>query len=116
MVIDKKTTIEYSDFDKVEIRVGKILQVELIEDSKYSTHKVILDFGPEIGEKKSCARLVNYQLEQLVGKMVVAVLNFHEKQIGKNMSEVLILGVPGENGECFLLTPDENVPLGGKMY
>lgn len=113
---DRESSLE--NFQKIDIRVGKILQAELLSGGKYSTHKLVIDFG-DIGVKKSCARLVNYTAEELVGKKIIAVVNFPEKQIGKNLSEVLVLGVPDAGGECVLLVPDSDkmkVPVGGSMY
>lgn len=108
--------IEYSQFEEISIKVGEILSVEKIDNARSSTHKVMINLGDEIGVKKSCARLVNYNGVDLVGKQVLCVTNFKPKQIGSNISEVLILGVPSDNGECVLITPDSNVPLGGKVY
>ncbi len=108
--------ITFDDFSKVDIRVGKITNAELLKDGKYSTHRVAVDFGDTVGTKQSCARLVNYSIDDLVGKQVVAVVNFSPKQIGKHISEVLLLGVPDNAGECVLLAPDSEVPLGGNVY
>lgn len=113
--------ITYEQFESVDIRVGQILEVSLIENPKHSTHRLVIDFGPEIGQKISCARLVKYSLEELRGKYILGVVNFPPRQIGKHMSETLTLGVPDGEGECFLITPatqklGEVVPLGGKLY
>jgi tRNA-binding protein len=116
MVNLNKSIIEYSEFEAINICVGKIISAELIEGAKHSTHKLLIDFGEKFGERKSCARLVKYELSELIGRQVVAVLNFNPKQIGKNISEVLVLGVPDEDGECRLLTPERDVPLGGKIF
>lgn len=86
--------ISYDDFEKVEIRTGTILEASLIPDARYSTHHLLIDCGEEVGIKKSCARLTNYKPEDLIGRQIIAVVNFPAKQIGKNMSEVLCLGVP----------------------
>lgn len=114
-------TIE--DFGKLDIRVGKIVNVEVLPDAKYSTHKLIIDLGEELGQKKSCARLVNYTEEELLGRQVLCVVNFPPRQVGKSMSEVLTLGVPDADGECALILPitgnklsKQDVPLGGKLY
>jgi tRNA-binding protein len=104
------------DFEKIDIRVGKVLEASLLDDGKYSTHKLLIDFGEEIGQKKSCARLLHYQCDGLVGRQVLAVVNFPPRQIGKSMSEVLVIGVPREDGEVSLAQPDSEVPLGGKLY
>ncbi|MBD3329566.1 tRNA-binding protein [Candidatus Dojkabacteria bacterium] len=108
--------VSYEDFKEINIRVGKILDAKILENGKYSTHKLKIDFGSELGLKKSCARLVNYEIDDLIGRFIVAVVNFPPKQIGTNISEVLVLGVPDLRGECSLLKPDAKVPLGGKMY
>lgn len=108
--------INFEDFEKVDIRIGQITNVEHLENAKYTTHKLTIDFGKEIGKKQSCARVINYSDEELVGKRVIGILNLPPKQIGKNMSEVLTLGVPDSNGECVLVSPDKNIPLGGKLY
>jgi tRNA-binding protein len=105
------------DFQKIEIRVGKILAVELLPNPKYTTHKLTIDFGPEIGQRISGARAIRYSKEELIGKYILGVVNFPPRQIGKLMSQSLTLGVPGADGECILVTPDkEGVVLGGKLY
>src|SRR5687768_9853124 len=100
-MIEKKDIkqIEIGDFQKADIRVGKIMMVEALEDGKYSTHRLVIDFGAEVGSKVSCARLVNYSDEQLLGMLVLGVVNLSPRQIGKTISQVLTLGVPGEDGE-----------------
>ncbi|HEX9804880.1 MAG TPA: tRNA-binding protein [Candidatus Dojkabacteria bacterium] len=111
--------IDYSEFEKVEIRVGEIKSVEKFPEGKYSSHILSIDFGDELGIKKSLARLTpNYDnMEgELIGKKVLAVVNFAPKQIGKHKSEVLTLGVPDSDENVVLITPDQNVPLGGKLY
>lgn len=111
-----KNMVEYKDFAKIDIRVGKVVEAELIEDAKYTTHKITIDFGDKIGLKRSCARLVNYAVDSLIGRHVIGILNFPPKQIGGNVSEVLTLGVPDQESECVLLSPDKEIPLGGKVY
>ena len=108
--------IEYSDFEKVDIRVGQIIEAGLLKDGKYSTHKLLIDFGNEVGKKKSCARLTNYKPEELKGRLVLGVVNFPPRQIGSSISEVLTLGVPDENGECVLISPDKNTEPGSKLF
>ena len=105
----------FEEFQVFDVRVGRILSVEHLSNAKYTTHKLLIDFG-EFGKKVSCARVINYSDQELIGKQVIAVLNFPPRQIGKNMSEVLTLGVPDDNGECVLLSPDKEVPLGGKLF
>ncbi|NTU66657.1 MAG: tRNA-binding protein [Candidatus Moranbacteria bacterium] len=108
--------IQYEEFSKIDVRIGKIVKAERIENAKYTTHRIIIDFGEKIGQKQSCARLINYSTEELIGKNIIGILNFPPKQIGKNISEVLTLGVPDAENECVLLSPDKEIPLGGKVY
>ena len=110
-------TISFDDFLKVDIRVGQIIRAEPFPEARKPAFKLRVDFGPEIGEKKSSAQITkHYSLEDLPGRKVLAVVNFPPRQIGPVMSEVLVLGVPDEHGEVVLLTPDKDVPLGGRMY
>lgn len=107
----------YEDFQKLDIRVGKIIEVEDFPEARKPSYKLQIDFGEEIGVKKSCAQLPqNYSKEELKDKLVLGVVNFPSRQIGPAVSEVLTLGVPGENGECILIAPDRNVPIGGRLY
>lgn len=110
-------TITWDDFEKVEIRVGRVISVEPFPEGRYSTHILQIDFGKETGQKKSLAKLApNYEGPELVGKQVLAVVNFEPKQIGKHKSEVLTLGFEDENGNVALVHPDRDVPLGGKLH
>lgn len=107
----------YEDFQKLDIRVGRVVKVEDFPEARKAAYKLQIDFGKEIGIKKSCAQLPqNYQKEDLEGKLVLGVINFPPRQIGPAVSEVLTLGVPDENNECILVIPDKNVPIGGKLY
>lgn len=109
--------ITYADFEKVDIRVGVVKDVQPFPEGKYSTHILAIDFGQEIGVKKSLAKLApNYQGPELVGKQVAGVVNFPPKQIGKHFSEVLTLGFADESGNVVLINPDREVPLGGKLH
>jgi len=109
--------ISYSDFEKVDIRVGKVLKVEDFPEARKPAYKLSIDFGSEVGIKKSSVQIVkNYSKEELVGKLVMGVINFPPKQIGPFISEVLTLGVSDENGDVILLAPTKNVPIGGKMF
>lgn len=109
--------IQFEDFQKVDIRVGKIIEVADFLEARKPAYKLTIDFGEEIGVKKSSVQLVkHYTKEQLVGMQVIAVVNFPPKQIGPFLSEVLTLGLPDENGDVVLLAPMKEVPLGGKMY
>ena len=110
-------TISFDDFLKVDIRVGEIVRAEPYPEARKPAIKVWVNFGDEIGEKKSSAQITkHYEPESLTGKRVMAVVNFPPRQIGKFMSEVLVLGVPDDEGEVVLLTPDKDVPLGGRLY
>ena len=109
-------TIEFEDFMKVDVRVGRITRVEEFPEARKPAWKLLLDFGPEIGEKRSSAQITNYGREELEGSLVVAVVNFPPRQIGPVRSEVLVLGVPDEQGNVILLRPTADVPVGGRMY
>ncbi|MEL7211704.1 MAG: tRNA-binding protein [Pseudomonadota bacterium] len=109
--------ISFDDFLKVDIRVGQIIRAEPYPEARKPAIKLWVDLGPQIGEKKSSAQITkHYAPEDLPGKKVMAVVNFPPRQIGKFMSEILVLGVPDAEGEVVLLTPDKDVPLGGRMY
>lgn len=109
--------INFEDFEKVDIRVGEILQAENFSEARKSAYKLSIDFGSEIGIKRSSAQITShYAKRELLGKLVVAVVNFSPKQIGPFVSEVLVLGLPDENGDMVLLTPTEEVPVGGKVF
>lgn len=110
-------TITYDDFAKVDIRVGRITRAEPYPEARKPAYKLWVDFGPDIGEKRSSAQITrHYTTEGLVGRLVMGVVNFPPRQIGKVMSEVLVLGTPDAEGEVVLLTPDKDVPLGGRMF
>lgn len=107
----------HEDFEKLDIRVGKIIDVQEFSEARKPSYKLQIDLGPEIGIKKSCAQLPpNYQIKDLFNKQVLCVVNFPSRQIGPAVSEVLTLGVPDEEGECILITPNKDVPLGGRLY
>jgi tRNA-binding protein len=108
--------IDFDDFMKVDIRVGRITRVEDFPEARKPAWKLRIDFGPEIGEKRCSAQITNYTREELEGSLVVAVVNFPPRQIGPVRSEVLTLGVPDEDGRVILLRPDSEVPLGGRMF
>ena len=109
--------IDYEDFAKVDIRVGEIVRAEPFPEARKPAIKLWMNFGEEIGERKSSAQLTrHYAPETLVGRRVIGVVNFPPRQIGPVRSEVLVLGVPDADGEVVLLVPDMDVPLGGRMY
>lgn len=109
--------IGFDDFLKVDIRVGTIVEAQPFPEARKPAYKLVIDFGSAIGRRKSSAQITkNYALDQLVGRQVLAVVNFPPRQIGPFMSEVLTLGLPDESGEVMLLQPTSKVPDGGRMY
>ena len=107
----------FDQFLKVDIRVGRIVAAEAFPQARKPAYKLTIDFGPQIGIKRSSAQITqNHSLDTLVGQQVLAVVNFPPRQIGPFMSEVLTLGVPDENGAVMLIRPDRDVPLGGRLY
>jgi tRNA-binding protein len=110
-------TIAFEDFLKVDIRVGRIIAAEPFPEARKPAFKLTIDFGAEIGVKRSSAQItVNHPLDALVGQQVLAVINFPPRQIGPFVSEVLALGVPDARGAVMLVRPDRDVPLGGRLY
>ena len=110
-------TIGYDDFLKVDIRVGRILAAEVFKEARRPAYKLVIDFGPEIGERRSSAQITeNYKVEDLVGRLVLGVVNFPPKQIGPMRSEVLTLGVPDAAGHVVLVAPDKEAVVGGRLY
>ena len=117
MIQNAPQQITFDDFLKVDVRVGRILSAEAFPEARKPAFKLMIDFGPEIGVRKSSAQITkNHALEDLPGRLVLAVVNFPPRQIGPLMSEVLTLGVPDENGEVMLIGPDREVPIGGRLY
>lgn len=109
--------ISFDDFLKVDIRVGRVTRAEPYPEARKPAIKMWIDFGPGIGERKTSAQVTaHYTPETLIGRQVVAVVNFPARQIGKFRSEVLVLGLPDAAGEVVLLSPDQEVPLGGRMH
>ena len=109
--------ITFDDFLKVDLRVGQVVQAEPYPEARKPAIKLWVDFGEPLGVKKSSAQITkHYTPEALIGRQVMAVVNFPPRQIGKFMSEILVLGVPDADGEVVLLAPDLKVPLGGRLY
>lgn len=109
--------ITFDDFLKVDIRVGRVTRAEPYPEARKPAVKLWVDFGPEIGEKKSSAQITaHYEPQQLIGRQVLAVVNFPPRQIGKVRSEVLVLGLSDADGEVVLIGPDRDVPEGGRMH
>ena len=112
-----KMTTTYETFQEIDIRAGKIIEVEDFPEAKNPSYKLQIDFGNEIGTKKSSAQLTkNYTKDDLKERLVLCVVNFSPRQIGPFMSEVLTLGVPDENNDCVLIKPDKDVSIGGRLY
>ena len=110
-------TITYADFEQVDIRVGRITRAEPFPEARKPAYKLWVDFGPGIGEKRSSAQITkHYTIEDLIGRQVLGVVNFPPRQIGPVLSEVLVLGLPDEEGAVVLIGPGHEVPLGGKLF
>ena len=109
--------ISWDDFAKVDIRVGRVTRAAPFPEARKPAYRLWVDFGSEIGERRSSAQLTrNYTPEELTGQLVLGVVNFPPRQIGPVMSEALVLGVPDADGEVVLLMPERDVPVGGRMY
>lgn len=109
-------TIEWDDFAKVELRVGKVLQAEVFKEARKPAYLLLIDFGAEVGVKKSSAQITrHYTPEELVGRLVVAVVNFPKKQIGPIQSECLVTGFHDADGHVALCVPDKDVPIGARL-
>ena len=109
--------LSYADFERVDIRVGRIIDVQDFPEARKPAYRLRIDFGPELGIRKSSAQVTKHYVKgDLVNRLVVAVVNFPSRQIGPFMSEVLTLGVPDADGAVVLLTPERDVPLGGRMF
>ena len=111
------TMITYDEFAQVDIRVGTILEAAPLEGARKPAYRLVIDFGPDIGQRKSSAQItIHYQAAELIGRQVAAVVNFPLRQTGKFMSEVLTLGFPAEDGSVVLIGPDKKIPNGGKLF
>jgi len=109
--------ITFDEFEKVDIRVGRIVRADPFPEARKPAYKLQIDFGAEIGVKKSSAQLTAYyEREELEGRLVLGVVNFPPRQIGPFMSEVLTLGVPGADGGVVLVVPERDVPIGGRLF
>jgi tRNA-binding protein len=108
--------IGFDDFLAVDMRVGRVVAVDEFPEARRPAWKLTVDFGPEIGTKRSSAQVTNYTAAELEGRLVVAVVNFPPRQIGPFMSEVLCLGAPDAEGRVILLSPDADVPVGGRIF
>ena len=113
---DQPSTIDFSVFQQLDVRVGRITAVEIAEGCRVAAYKLELDFGPEIGIRRSIAQATNYPPEALVGRQVLAVVNFKPRQIGKHISEVLVLGVPTRERGTALIVPEMEAVLGGRLF
>jgi tRNA-binding protein len=110
-----KTTADFSHFEALDIRVGRIVKVEDAQTRK-PAYRMTIDFGPEVGVKISCGAYRNYPKDALLGQQVIAVVNFAPRKMGPEVSEVLVLGVPNENGETIYVTPQQPVALGVALF
>jgi tRNA-binding protein len=109
--------ITFADFERVDIRAGRIIRADLFPDARKPAYKLVIDFGAAIGTRQSSAQLTrHYQPADLIGRLVLAVVNFPPRQIGPFMSEVLTLGLPDADGAVVLVVPDKDVPVGGKLF
>ena len=110
-------TLSFDEFLAVDIRAGRVIDAQPYPEARKPAIKLWVDFGEEIGVRKSSAQITeNYDIDGLIGRQVMAVVNFPPRQIGKFMSEILVLGVPDADGQVVLLSPDKDVPLGARMY
>ena len=117
MTEKREPEIEFGDFQKVDVRAGTIVEAKPFPEARKPAIKLVIDFGPEIGRKKSSAQIAkHYKPEELVGRQVAAVVNFPPRQIGPFMSEVLTLGFPDEEGAVVLIAPGKKVPDGGRLF
>ena len=115
--MDSKIEASFDEFLKIDIRVGRVVRAEPYPEARQLAHKLWVDFGGELGERRSSAQITeNYAIEDLIGRQVLAVVNFPPKQIGRFISECLVLGLPDSKGHVVLVSPDRHVPDGGRIY
>jgi tRNA-binding protein len=115
-MVEQSSTVDFAVFQQLDVRVGRITAVEVAEGCRVAAYKLELDFGPEIGMRRSIAQATNYGAETLVGRQVLAVINFKPRQIGKHVSEVLVLGVPTKEKGTALVVPEMEATLGGRLF
>ncbi len=108
--------IEFADFQKIDIRAGRIVSVHAAEGCRIKAYKLAVDFGPELGVKRSLAQITHYSEDELMGKLVLGVVNLHPRKIGPHLSEVLVTGMSDERGDVMLATLDGPVPLGQRLF
>ena len=109
-------TIDFSVFEQVDIRVGRITSVEVAEGCRVPAYKLVIEFGPDLGTRRSIAQATNYSLQSLLGRQVLAVVNLEPRQVGKHVSEVLVLGVPTEDKGTALVVPEMEATIGGRLF
>jgi tRNA-binding protein len=115
-MVEASGTVEFSVFQQLDVRVGRITAVEIAEGCRVPAYKLQLDFGPGLGTRRSIAQATNYTPEALMGRQVLAVVNFKPRQVGKHISEVLVLGVPTNEKGTALVVPEMEAILGGKLF
>ena len=113
---DQTSAIDFSVFEQVDVRVGRITSVEVAEGCRVPAYKLAIDFGPELGTRRSIAQATNYPPESLVGRQVLAVVNLKPRQVGKHISEVLVLGVPTKERGTSLVVPEMEATVGGRLF
>jgi tRNA-binding protein len=109
-------TIDFSLFEQVDIRVGRISSVEIAEGCRVPAYKLVIDFGPDLETRRSIAQATNYSPQSLLGRQVLAVVNLEPRQVGKHISEVLVLGVPTEDKGTSLVVPEMEATIGGRLF
>jgi tRNA-binding protein len=109
-------TIDFSVFEQVDIRVGRISSVEVAEGCRVPAYKLVIEFGPDLGTRRSIAQATNYSQRSLLGRQVLAVVNLEPRQVGKHVSEVLVLGVPTEDKGTALVVPEMEAAIGGRLF